>query len=147
MVKELTTKQAAAATGYHQSTIQHAAQHGLIKARKKGRVWFVEVPSLMEFGKITPYKRPAKPSPEEIMELTLDLDEEQIQEAKEILDKAQDVVLIAEEAQQNVQNWKESAVFTYEDMLEQYRRGMSDGYRNGFRAGYEEGMVFYAEKN
>ena len=81
------------------------------------------------------------------MELTLDLDEEQIQEAKEILDKAQDVVLIAEEAQQNVQNWKESAVFTYEDMLEQYRRGMSDGYRNGFRAGYEEGMVFYAEKN
>ena len=90
MVKELTTKQAAAITGYHQSTIQHAAQTGLIKARKKGHAWLVEVPSLMEFGKLPPHKKTnkSKQAPEEITELRLDLDEEQIQEAQETLKEA-----------------------------------------------------------
>ena len=140
MVKELTTKQAAAATGYHQSTIQHAAQHGLIKARKKGHAWLVEVPSLMEFGQLPPHKKTirSKPAMEEITELRLDLDEKEIQ--------IEPITEIAPEPVKD-ESWKQSAVFTYEDMLEQYRRGMSDGYRNGFRAGYEEGMVCHAEKN
>lgn len=134
-IKELTIAQASAATGYNASTIQRAARLGQIKARRAGKRWLVETASLMEFGQRRPHKRATGAKAGEPMQL--DLSEEQVQEAKEILEESSPALIITEEPAQEP-DWMNKTVFTYSDLLTQYQRGFIQGFKEGREATAEK---------
>lgn len=154
MKKEMTIQQAAQLTGYNESTLTRACQEGQIKARRAGRRWLVETPSLLEFGQ----RKPHKATRETVQENQLELPEKQPEApnmnelAKAWEEELQRIAEIDEEAEKEAQaarneglqtiapetrsarhtapeDWKKVLIATYEDLLEQYHRGVAEGFR------------------
>lgn len=134
MKKEMTIQQAAQLTGYHEATLTRACQEGQIKTRRAGRRWLVETPSLLEFGQ----RKPHKAARETVQENQLELTEEnpQTPEIEKLAEEwetiaAQEATIIPEtrSARHTVpEDWKEVLIATYEDLLEQYHRGIAEGF-------------------
>lgn len=153
MKKEMTIQQAAQLTGYNESTLTRACQEGQIKARRAGRRWLVETPSLLEFGQ----RKPHKATRETVQDNQLELTEKQPEApdmnelAKAWEDELQRIAEIDEEAEKEAQtvrnegpqtiipetrsarhtapeDWKKVLIATYEDLLEQYHRGVAEGF-------------------
>ena len=154
MKKEMTIQQAAQLTGYHEATLTKACQEGRIKARRAGKRWIVETPSLLDFGQ----RKPHKATRETVQENQLDLPEKQPEApdmnelAKAWEDELQRIAEIDQEAEKEAlaarneglqaiipetrsarhtapEDWKNVLIATYEDLLEQYRRGFAEGHR------------------
>lgn len=134
MKKEMTIQQASQLTGYHEATLTRACQQGTIKARRAGRRWIVEVPSLLEFGQRRPHNAPRTKEQENQLELAeepmeIPPIEALAEEWKEI--QAEEENLIEEtrsERHSEPTRWEDVLIATYEDLLLQYRRGFADGY-------------------
>lgn len=135
MKKEMTIQQAAQLTGYNESTLTRACQEGQIKAIRAGRRWLVETPSLLEFGQ----RKPHKATRGTVQENQLELPEKQ-PEAPNMEELAEEWETIAEQEATIIpetrsarhtapEDWKEVLIATYEDLLEQYRRGFAEGHR------------------
>lgn len=153
MKKEMTIQQAAQLTGYNESTLTRACQDGRIKARRAGKRWIVETPSLLEFGQ----RKPHKATRETVQENQLELTEKQPEApdtnelAKAWEDESQRIAEIYEEAEKEAmaalnegaqiivpetrsarhtvpESWKEVPIATYENLLEQYHRGIAEGF-------------------
>ena len=153
MKKEMTIQQAAQLTGYHEATLTKACQEGRIKARRAGKRWIVETPSLLDFGQ----RKPHKATRETVQENQLDLPEKQPEApdmnglAKAWEDELQRIVEIDQEAEKEAlaarneglqaiipetrsarhtapEDWKNVLIATYEDLLEQYHRGIAEGF-------------------
>lgn len=153
MKKEMTIQQAAQLTGYNESTLTRACQEGQIKARRAGKRWIVETPSLLEFGQ----RKPHKAVREAVQENQLELTEKQPEApnmnelAKAWEEELQRIAEIDEEAEKEAQaarneglqtiapetrsarhtapdDWKKVLIATYEDLLEQYHRGIAEGF-------------------
>ena len=155
MKKEMTIQQAAQLTGYNESTLTRACQEGQIKARRAGRRWLVETPSLLEFGQRKPHKAtretvqenqlelPEKqPEAPDMNELAKQWEDDELQRIAEIYEKAEKEALAARnEGLQAIipetrsarhtapEDWKKVLIATYEDLLEQYHRGVAEGFR------------------
>ena len=153
MKKEMTIQQAAQLTGYHEATLTKACQEGRIKARRAGKRWIVETPSLLDFGQ----RKPHKATRETVQENQLELPEKQ-QEAPDMNelakaweDELQRIAEIDQEAEKEAlaarneglqaiipetrsarhtapEDWKNVLIATYEDLLEQYHRGIAEGF-------------------
>lgn len=153
MKKEMTIQQAAQLTGYNESTLTRACQEGQIKARRAGRWWLVETPSLLEFGQRKPHKATRETVQENQLELTekqpeapnmnelakawedellriAEIDEEAAKEALAARNEgAQTIAPETRSARHTVpESWKEVPIATYEDLLEQYHRGIAEGF-------------------
>lgn len=134
MKKEMTIQQAAQLTGYNESTLTRACQEGQIKARRAGRRWLVETPSLLEFGQ----RKPHKATRETVQENQLELPEKQPEapDMNELAEEwetiaAQEATIIPEtRAARHTapEDWKKVLIATYEDLLEQYHRGVTEGF-------------------
>lgn len=153
MKKEMTIQQAAQLTGYHEATLTKACQEGRIKARRAGKRWIVETPSLLDFGQ----RKPHKATRETVQENQLDLPEKQPEApdmnelAKAWEDELQRIAEIDQEAEKEAlaarneglqaiipetrsarhtapEDWKNVLIATYEDLLEQYHRGIAEGF-------------------
>lgn len=156
MKKEMTIQQAAQLTGYHEATLTKACQDGRIKARRAGKRWIVETPSLLDFGQRKPHKavreavqenqlelpekQPEAPNMPNMNELAKAWEDE-LQRIAEIDEKAENEALAARNdglqaivpetrsARHTVpESWKEVPIATYEDLLEQYHRGIAEGF-------------------
>lgn len=153
MKKEMTIQQAAQLTGYHEATLTKACQDGKIKARRAGKRWIVETPSLLEFGQRKPHKAVREAVQENQLELTEKQPEapnmnelakaweEELQRIAEIDEEAEKEALAARnEGLQAIipetrsarhtapEDWKKVLIATYEDLLEQYHRGVAEGF-------------------
>lgn len=134
MKKEMTIQQAAQLTGYHEATLTRACQEGQIKARRAGRRWLVETPSLLEFGQ----RKPHKATRETVQDNQLELPEKQPEapDMNELAEEwetiaAQEATIIPEtRAARHTapEDWKKVLIATYEDLLEQYHRGVTEGF-------------------
>lgn len=153
MKKEMTIQQAAQLTGYHEATLTKACQDGRIKARRAGKRWIVETPSLLEFGQRKPHKatretvqdnqlelpekQPEAPDMEELAKAW----EDELQRIAEIDQEAENEALAARnEGPQTIipetrsarhtapEDWKKVLIATYEDLLKQYHRGVAEGF-------------------
>ena len=153
MKKEMTIQQAAQLTGDHEATLTKACQEGRIKARRAGKRWIVETPSLLDFGQ----RKPHKATRETVQENQLDLPEKQPEApdmnelAKAWEDELQRIAEIDQEAEKEAlaarneglqaiipetrsarhtapEDWKNVLIATYEDLLEQYHRGIAEGF-------------------
>lgn len=134
MKKEMTIQQAAQLTGYNESTLTRACQEGQIKARRAGRRWLVETPSLLEFGQ----RKPHKATRETVQDNQLELTEKQPEapNMNELAEEwetiaAQEATIIPETRSARhtaPEDWKEVLIATYEDLLEQYHRGITEGF-------------------
>lgn len=153
MKKEMTIQQAAQLTGYHEATLTKACQEGKIKARRAGRRWLVETPSLLEFGQRKPHKATRETVQENQLELTekqpeapnmnelakawedellriAEIDEEAEKEALAArIMKAEAIIPETRSARHTApEDWKKVLIATYEDLLEQYNRGIAEGF-------------------
>lgn len=129
MKKEMTIQQAAQLTGYHEATLTKTCQTGRIMARRAGKRWIVEVPSLLEFGKRKPHKAPREATQENQLELPeAPLIEELAKEWTEIQEDQEAAAETRSARHSEPVDWKKVLIATYEDLLEQYQRGFWDGY-------------------
>ena len=115
MDTKITIKEAAELTGYDPSTLQRACKSGQLRAEKHGKIWLLNREDAVFFGSRHPYRdgiTRSKP-----------ITKEQIQMALE----AEPLQIIAPKEQGN--DWRSAKVFSYEDLLEQYRRGFTAGWK------------------
>lgn len=114
MGEKITVKEASELTGYAPSTLQRACKSGALPAEKHGKIWLLEREDAIFFGTLHPYRdgiTRSKPVTREQIRMALD---------------AEPLQIIAPEKRGN--DWSTAKVFSYEDLLEQYRRGFTAGW-------------------
>lgn len=112
---KITIKEAAELTGYDASTLQRACKSGVLPAEKHGKIWLLNREDAVFFGSRHPYRdgiTRSKPVTGEQIRMVLD---------------AEPLQTIVPEDQGN--GWSTAKVFSYEDLLEQYRRGFTAGWK------------------
>jgi len=114
MGEKITVKEAAELTGYDPSTLQRACKSGALRAEKHGKIWLMNREDAVFFGSRHPYRdgiTRSKPVTKEQIRMALE---------------AEPLQIIAPEERGN--DWSTAKVFSYEDLLEQYRRGFTAGW-------------------
>ena len=121
MKEFITAKEAAALTDLATNTITLAAQNGELKGYKQGGKWLLLLSSVLELKK-NPHKKGCKRSPKRVPNATA------TPEGQLTIYDLEAPSYVPKHAKEPY-DWKELARFTYEDLLNQYNRGIEEGKR------------------
>lgn len=126
MKKYITAKEAATITDLATNTLTLAAQRGEVKGYKEGGKWLLLLSSVLDLKK-NPHKKGVARNRKEPNQVTDRATNEQMT----IYDLEQ--VYQPKHAKEPI-DWKDKPRFTYNDLLEQYNRGLEEGLKQAREA-------------
>lgn len=125
MKEYITAKEAATITDLATNTLTLAAQRGEVKGFKQGGKWLLSVSSVMDLQK-KPHKKGIHRSKNEPIKNRLGEPDYIPNEQMTIYDL--EPTYMPKHAKEPI-DWKDLPRFTYQDLLEQYNRGIEEGKR------------------
>ena len=123
----LTIKEAASLTGIGESTLCVLAAKGEVFAVKEKHKWYIRTDDVLNLN-INIHKEHTRPNRKatklEVNELNLDT--LPVGNWDEII---KEIRLPKHAKAEDLRNWDEIPMFTYKDLIEQYKRGLEEGIR------------------